>query len=96
GGRSLSLISFNRSFEVVSVIGYDDAPMAQWTTFDLTTVRQPLNRMIEATSKLLLNEISDNERPPEKIEIPGELVIRGSASLPEGAARSREMPDAHD
>lgn len=82
--------------EDVSVIGYDDAPMANWKTFDLTTVRQPLNRMIEATATLLLDEISDKERLPEKIEIPGELVIRGSARLPEGTARSPETPDAQD
>ena len=82
--------------EDVSVIGYDDEPKASWKTFDLTTVRQPLNRMIEATAKLLLDEISDNERPPEKIEIPGELVIRGSARLPEGQARSPKEPDPQD
>ncbi|MDJ0639890.1 MAG: LacI family DNA-binding transcriptional regulator [Paracoccaceae bacterium] len=74
--------------EDVSVIGYDDAPMANWKTFDLTTVRQPLHRMIEATATLLLNEIQDNERPHEKIEIPGELIVRGSARLPEGQIRS--------
>ena len=82
--------------EDVSVIGYDDAPMASWKTFDLTTVRQPLNRMIEATTTLLLDEISDNERPPEKIEIPGELVIRGSARMPEGQIRSPDGPHAQD
>lgn len=82
--------------EDVSVIGYDDAPMADWATFDLTTVRQPLNRMVDATAKLLLDEISDNERPPEKIEIQGELVIRGSARLPKGTARSPQMPDTQD
>jgi DNA-binding LacI/PurR family transcriptional regulator len=82
--------------EDVSVIGYDDAPMANWTTFDLTTVKQPLNQMVEATATLLLNEISDNERAPEKIEIPGELAIRGSARLPDGQGRSPEGPDAQD
>ena len=84
--------------EDVSVIGYDDAPMASWKTFDLTTVRQPLNRMVEATTKLLLNEIQDNERAPEKIEISGELVVRGSARLPEGQKRSMPdpWPDAQD
>lgn len=80
----------------VSVIGYDDAPMAKWATFDLTTVRQPLNRMVESTAKLLLDEISDNERPPEIIEIPGELVIRGSARLPEGQIRTPLQPDPQD
>ncbi|MCV3272080.1 LacI family DNA-binding transcriptional regulator [Roseobacter sinensis] len=74
--------------EDVSVIGYDDAPMAAWKTFDLTTVRQPLQRMIDATVALLLAEIQDNNRPPEKIEIAGELIVRGSARLPHGHTRS--------
>ena len=82
--------------EDVSVIGYDDALMARWKTFDLTTVRQPLNRMIEATATLLVNEIGDTERPPEKIEIPCELVIRGSARLPDGQSRSPQGSGAQD
>ena len=69
--------------EDVSVIGYDDAPMAGWKTFDLTTVRQPLRQMVEATSRMLIEEIKDSNRAPEKIVIPGELIIRGSARLPE-------------
>jgi DNA-binding LacI/PurR family transcriptional regulator len=67
----------------VSVIGYDDAPMASWKTFNLTTVRQPLNRMVGAVTELLLAEIKDSGRPPENIEIPGELIIRGSARVPD-------------
>lgn len=65
--------------EDVSVIGYDDAPMAGWKTFDLTTVRQPLTAMIEATCALLIEEIQDRDRAPQKVVIPGELIVRGSA-----------------
>ena len=71
--------------EDVSVIGYDDAPMASWKTFDLTTVRQPLAQMIEATCDMLIAEISDQERVPAKVVLPGELVIRGSARIPDDA-----------
>lgn len=78
--------------EDVSVIGYDDAPMASWQTFDLTTVRQPLARMIDTTVALLLDEIREAGRAPEQIEIAGELVIRGSARLPAG--RKRTPPEA--
>ena len=52
--------------------------------------------MVEATAKLLLNEISDTERQPEKVEIPGELVIRGSARLPLGQQRSLADAEAQD
>ena len=82
--------------EDVSVIGYDDEPKASWKTFDLTTVRQPLARMVSATTKLLLDEIRDPERPPQKIEIPGELIVRGSARLPDGQKRSASEAAPHD
>jgi DNA-binding LacI/PurR family transcriptional regulator len=39
----------------VSVVGYDDVPAAAWPAYDLTTVRQPANRMVAATVDLLLN-----------------------------------------
>ena len=68
----------------VSVIGYDDVPMADWAPYDLTTVRQPVNRMIEATVETLLGQILDPERPVQKIEIDGPLILRGSARIPKG------------
>jgi DNA-binding LacI/PurR family transcriptional regulator len=68
----------------ISIIGYDDVPLAAWGVFDLTTVRQPLNRMVEATVDTLLAQIEDPTRAPQKIEIDGQLILRGSARIPEG------------
>lgn len=68
----------------VSVVGYDDVPMAGWASYDLTTVRQPVNRMVEATVETLLAQIEDADRPVQKIEIDGPLILRGSARIPEG------------
>lgn len=68
----------------VSIVGYDDVPLAAWSAYDLTSVRQPVNRMVEATVDTLLGQIDDPERPPQKIEIAGSLVLRGSARIPEG------------
>jgi DNA-binding LacI/PurR family transcriptional regulator len=68
--------------EDVSVVGYDNAPMAGWKTFDLTTMGQPLAQMVDATAKMLLNEISDRECKPKKIRIPGDLIVRGTARIP--------------
>jgi len=39
---------------------------------------------VEATVELLLGLISDPARLPEKLEIGGRLVVRGSARVPEG------------
>jgi DNA-binding LacI/PurR family transcriptional regulator len=68
----------------VSIVGYDDVPLAAWTAYDLTTLRQPVNRMVEATVDTLLAEIEDPAREHEKVEITGPLIIRGSARVPEG------------
>lgn len=67
----------------VSVVGYDDVPVASWLAYDLTTMRQPLNRMVEATVGTLLSKIEDAERPTQKIEIESSLIQRGSSKRPE-------------
>ena len=68
----------------LSVVGYDDVPVASWPAYDLTTVRQPANRMVSETVKLLLSSIDGNKSQPKKIEIDGPLIVRGSARVPKG------------
>ena len=70
--------------EDVSVVGYDDVPLAAWGAYELTTWRQPSNRMVEATVELLLGQIDDSNRRSEKREISGRLIVRSSARVPEG------------
>lgn len=67
----------------VSVVGYDDVPMAAWGAYDLTTVRQPVEAMVAATVDVLLAQI-DGPRTPRAVRVPGPLVVRGSARRPEG------------
>lgn len=67
--------------EQVSVVGYDDVPAASWPAYDLTTVRQPTNRMVSATVDVLLDQIespAEDSPRPQRIEIDGPLIIRGS------------------
>ena len=66
----------------VSIVGYDDVPLAAWPAYDLTTIRQPVNRMVEATVEALLAQIESGESAPRKIRIDGPLVIRNSARKP--------------
>ena len=70
--------------EDVSVVGYDDVPLAAWGAYELTTWRQPSNQMVEATVSLLLGQIDDPNRRSEKREISGRLIVRSSARVPEG------------
>lgn len=69
--------------EDVSVIGYDDVPMAAWPAYDLTTIRQPVNRMVAATLEAILGLI-DGTAVPRKTRIDGPLMVRRSARLPQG------------
>ncbi|MDX8351452.1 LacI family DNA-binding transcriptional regulator [Cognatiyoonia sp. IB215182] len=62
----------------VAVIGYDDVPLAAWAAYDLTTMRQPLNRMVDATVEALLTRIEDPSSPTRHIEIESPLIERGS------------------
>lgn len=41
----------------VSVLGFDDVPMAAWEVFQLTTVRQPLSEMARTAARLLVERI---------------------------------------
>ena len=62
----------------VSVIGFDDVPVAAWPTYDLTTIRQPTRRMSERTVETLIARIKNPTAAPERIEIDCHLVRRGS------------------
>ena len=68
----------------VSVVGYDDVSTAAWRAYDLTTVRQPANRMVAETVDILLSKINDASAAPRRVEIDAPLIVRGSARIPEG------------
>jgi DNA-binding LacI/PurR family transcriptional regulator len=62
----------------LSVIGFDDIPPAEWPSYDLTTIRQPVDAMIAATLGLLESDDPDRAKGASII-LPVELVVRGSA-----------------
>lgn len=66
----------------VSIAGFDDVPIASWPAYDLTTYRQPINRMVARTVQTLLSCIADASVAPERVEIEGELIVRGSTAPP--------------
>jgi DNA-binding LacI/PurR family transcriptional regulator len=68
----------------VSVVGFDDVPPASWPAYDLTTVRQRANLMVERTVATLLKMIEQPGARAEQHVLPAPLVVRGSARIPEG------------
>jgi len=70
----------------LSVVGYDDLPIARWTGPPLTTVRQPLMEMAEAATRMVI-AMRRGERPPNvRLDLATRLVIRQSTAPPAGAA----------
>ena len=70
------MISLN--VEYYSVIGYDDVPLAAWPAYRLSTVRQPLNRMIDATVDMMIAQIDEGEIVPRDVKFDGPLIERGT------------------
>jgi DNA-binding LacI/PurR family transcriptional regulator len=68
--------------EDLSVVGFDDLPVAQWVGPPLTTVRQPLVEMATAAAELVLAIARGDEPAQTRIELATELVIRESAAPP--------------
>ncbi len=67
--------------EDLSVVGFDGVGPAQWESYDLTTVRQPVRRMTEATVSMILERVEEPDLPPEKRTFSGVLVKGGSARI---------------
>lgn len=63
----------------VSVIGFDDVPMAAWPCFDLTTIRQRRRMMIDAALDRLDCALRGAAHPEPHVAIEGRLIVRGSA-----------------
>jgi DNA-binding LacI/PurR family transcriptional regulator len=69
--------------EDVAVIGFDDVPLAQAPEYDLTTVRQPIGRIVTHAIRIMLAGISRAET--ERIALAPELILRGSTGGPPSA-----------
>ncbi len=61
----------------VAVVGFDDVPQAAWGAYRLTTVRQQVEPMVEATVSLLREQMHSELRPRD-IVVPCTLVERGT------------------
>jgi len=70
--------------EDVSVISYDDVPAAAWPAYNLTTVRQRANQMVQETVRILMEQIHGNGLQSQQIAIGSPIIVRGSARIPEG------------
>lgn len=66
--------------EDVSVIGFDGIPQAATMHPPLTTVSQPLATMGRVATQMLLDQLNDPGKPMRRVDLPTELIVRGSCS----------------
>jgi DNA-binding LacI/PurR family transcriptional regulator len=64
----------------ISVIGFDDIPLAAFFDPPLTTVRQPMRETGKRAAQLLVQTIQDPDRAPDQIAIPARLLERSSCA----------------
>lgn len=64
--------------EELSVVGFDDGPVASHGRVPLTTVRQPLAEMGRTGLEVLIRQMDGKRQTPTKIQLPTELIERAS------------------
>ncbi len=78
--------------EALSVIGFDDIPMAKFMIPALTTIAQPIYGMGETAVEILMRRLNDPERTPETIQLDDQLVIRKSTAAPVTSPPDPRLP----
>ena len=66
----------------LSVVGFDDLPVARWVSPPLTTVRQPLAEMGRAAAQMLDDLIDGVPLRTNRVELATELILRESTAGP--------------
>jgi DNA-binding LacI/PurR family transcriptional regulator len=63
----------------IAIVGFDDLPAAAWPSYDLTTIRQPVEAMAGITVELLLEQIEMKGVTAKAQRMAGTLIVRGSS-----------------
>jgi DNA-binding LacI/PurR family transcriptional regulator len=63
----------------LSIIGFDDIPSVSWSPYDLTTVRQPIDQLVDNTIQVLIDAIHTPNSTVKVKMIAPYLVWRSSA-----------------
>ena len=66
--------------EDVWLVGFDGIWMSGWDVFDLTTMRQPLDQMVEEAVSMLIKGIENSALGSCEIQCPTTLIVRGSTA----------------
>ena len=66
----------------LSVVGFDDSPIASHTWPPLTTMRQPIRDMASAAAIALIDQVAGEAKEPRHRDFDCELIVRASLAAP--------------
>jgi DNA-binding LacI/PurR family transcriptional regulator len=81
--------------EDVSLVGFDDTPIASYSRPPLTTVRMSAARIGQAACNALFELIDDKKHEGALIRIPTELVVRASTAPVAASGRQKHRRPTH-
>lgn len=68
--------------EDISIVGYDNSPIAEIMTPSLTTIAQPIYEIAKSTINILLGRIKGNKDDfPARITLKPEIIVRDSCKI---------------
>src|SRR3954447_23987666 len=62
----------------IGIVGFDDMEMASWSAYQLTTIRQPIAKIIVRAVEMILSIVAQPDRAPETRVFACEPVMRGT------------------
>lgn len=65
-----------------SLVGFDDIPAAAWPGHQLTSIRQPIRRMIREAVEILVARMEDPTLAPRLVAFPGVPIMRATVRGP--------------
>jgi DNA-binding LacI/PurR family transcriptional regulator len=72
----------------ISLVGFDDLGVTEYTHPPLTTIRQPMEQMGRCAMEIL-NELLNGKKPERETKFPGELIVRQSTAPPPATRASK-------
>jgi DNA-binding LacI/PurR family transcriptional regulator len=66
----------------LSIVGFDNIPLAAWPAHALTTYVQPVRQMVERAVHIICAQLGDRKTPAIQEELAGCLRVRASARVP--------------
>lgn len=67
----------------ISIIGFDNIPMAAWPSISLTTYLQPIGQLVREAVEVIRAQLEDSASQPIQKILPGHLILRNSTKLAE-------------